>query len=101
MYKRQEQMREEIMKEVKNLFRPEFINRVDELIVFHPLEEADIEQIAALMVRQVQSRLAERDVHLEVDAAVVSHLAREGFDPQYGARPLRRAICLLYTSRCV
>ena len=87
-----EQMREEIMKEVKNLFRPEFINRVDELIVFHPLEEADIEKIAALMVAQVQKRLSERNVHLQVEPAVIAHLAKEGFDPQYGARPLRRAI---------
>lgn len=87
-----EQMREEIMKEVKNLFRPEFINRVDELIVFHPLAESDIEQIAALMVGQVQKRLKERNVHLEVEPEVVAHLAKEGFDAQYGARPLRRAI---------
>ena len=80
------------MKEVKNIFRPEFINRVDELIVFHPLEESDIEKIAALMVGQVQKRLKERNVHLEVEPEVVAHLAKEGFDAQYGARPLRRAI---------
>ena len=87
-----EQMKETILGEVKNLFRPEFINRVDELIVFHALEQEHIDQIAALMLDQVTKRLAERDIFLTVDAQAIQHLAKEGFDPQYGARPLRRAI---------
>ena len=87
-----EAMKDAVMKEVKELFRPEFINRVDELIVFHPLDEENIRQIAAMMLRQVAQRLAERDVHLTWDDDVVAELAREGYDAKYGARPLRRVI---------
>ncbi len=87
-----EQMKETIMTEVKNLFRPEFINRVDELIVFHSLEQEHIDAIAKLMLGQVVKRLEERDVHLEIEPEAVQFLAKEGFDAQYGARPLRRAI---------
>ncbi len=87
-----EQMRERIMKEVKNLFRPEFLNRVDEIIVFHPLQEEEIRKIAGLMVEQVQKRLLEQGIELDVPDEVVAYLAKAGFDPQYGARPLRRAI---------
>ena len=87
-----EQMRDRIMKEVKNLFRPEFLNRVDEIIVFHPLQEEEIRRIAGLMVAQVQKRLLEQGIELDVPDEVVAYLAKAGFDPQYGARPLRRAI---------
>ncbi|MCL2812177.1 MAG: ATP-dependent Clp protease ATP-binding subunit [Clostridia bacterium] len=87
-----EQMKETIMGEVKNLFRPEFLNRVDELIVFHALEQGHIDAIAKLMLEQVTKRLNERGVHLEIDPDAVHFLAKEGFDAQYGARPLRRAI---------
>ena len=87
-----EQMRDRIMKEVKNLFRPEFLNRVDEIIVFHPLQEDEIRRIAGLMVAQVQKRLLEQGIELDVPDEVVAYLAKAGFDPQYGARPLRRAI---------
>ncbi len=87
-----EQMKETIMGEIKNLFRPEFLNRVDEIIVFHPLERAHIDAIASLMLGQVVKRLEERDVHLTIGEECVQFLATEGFDPQYGARPLRRAI---------
>jgi ATP-dependent Clp protease ATP-binding subunit ClpC len=87
-----EQMKETIMGEVKTLFRPEFINRVDELIVFHALEQEHIDDIARLMLDQVAKRLEERDIRLQIDADVVQYLAKEGFDIQFGARPLRRAI---------
>ena len=87
-----EQMRDNIMDEVKQVFRPEFLNRVDEIIVFHELTEADIHQIAALMLKAVGKRLAERGIELEVTSEAVDLLARSGFDPQYGARPLRRTI---------
>lgn len=80
------------MKQVKELFRPEFINRVDELIVFHPLTEENIRAIAGLMLTQVASRLEERDVHLTWDEEALRHLAEEGYDAKYGARPLRRVI---------
>ncbi|MBE5786993.1 MAG: ATP-dependent Clp protease ATP-binding subunit [Clostridiales bacterium] len=87
-----ERMREKVLSDIKNIFRPEFLNRVDELIVFHKLEQQDIEKIAALMLSQVADRLQEREIRLFYGEDVVSHLAREGFDSQYGARPLRRVI---------
>ncbi len=87
-----ESMKDSVMKAVKDVFRPEFINRVDELIVFHPLTESDIESIAALMLNQVASRLHDRAISLTWDADVVTKLAQEGYDPKFGARPLRRLI---------
>ena len=87
-----EAMKEQVMKEVKDIFRPEFINRVDELIVFHALEQNDIDKIAYLMLSQVADRLQKRGMHLKFENEVVALLAKEGYDPQYGARPLRRVI---------
>ena len=87
-----ERMREKVLMEIKSVFRPEFLNRVDEIIVFHKLEERDIEAIAALMLSQVAKRLEERGVALKYSQDVISHLAKAGFDPQFGARPLRRVI---------
>ncbi len=85
-------LREAVMKAVKNVFRPEFINRVDEMIVFHALSEENICAIARLMLTQVATRLEERAIHMTWDAAVEEKLSREGYDPKYGARPLRRLI---------
>ena len=87
-----ETMRENIMDEVKRIFRPEFLNRVDEIIVFHALEQDEIDRIAALMLANVQKRLRERDIDLEVDESAIMLLSAAGYDLQYGARPLRRAI---------
>ena len=87
-----EMMKDAVMKEVRDLFRPEFINRVDELIVFHALEEKDIRAIAEMMLRQVAQRLSERGVRLTWSDEAAAHLAREGYDARYGARPLRRVI---------
>ena len=87
-----ERMRERVLTDIKSVFRPEFLNRVDEIIVFHKLEQKDIEAIAGLMLSQVAKRLQERDITLEYGADVVAHLAQAGFDPQFGARPLRRVI---------
>jgi ATP-dependent Clp protease ATP-binding subunit ClpC len=87
-----ESMKESVMGELKQIFRPEFLNRVDEIIVFHSLEEGDILAIARLMLNAVAKRLAERGVELVIDEGAVKLLAKSGFDPQYGARPLRRAI---------
>ena len=87
------EMQRRVMDEVKRMFRPEFINRVDELIVFHPLTAENIRSIAELMVGQVTKRLKENSgVDLTLDAASLDSLAKEGYDPQYGARPLRRVI---------
>ena len=87
-----EAMKERVMNEVKDTFRPEFINRIDDLIVFHALEPADIEQIAALMLGSVAKRLQERGMSLLYHDDVVTLLARQGYDANYGARPLRRTI---------
>ncbi len=84
--------REMLLEELKRAFRPEFLNRVDDIIVFHPLDEEHTRQIAGLMLRSVVKRLEERDIHITVSDEAVDFLAKEGFDPVYGARPLRRAI---------
>ena len=87
-----ERMKESMLEELKRTFRPEFLNRADELIVFHPLDEENILRIAGLMVGSVAQRLKERGIALSWDDNVLQYLAKEGFDPTYGARPLRRAI---------
>ncbi|MDR2515169.1 MAG: ATP-dependent Clp protease ATP-binding subunit [Christensenellaceae bacterium] len=87
-----ERMRDVMMEELKRAFRPEFINRVDEIIVFHQLDQGNIHSIASLMLKTVAKRLAERGIELEWDEEVLNYLAKEGFDELYGARPLRRAI---------
>jgi len=78
--------------ELKNFFRPEFLNRIDEIIVFNHLTRIDIWQICGLMVKQVQNRLRDKGINLIVELSVQAFLTDEGYDPIYGARPLRRAI---------
>ena len=85
-------MREVVMKKLKETFRPEFLNRLDDIIVFNKLSEENIEQITRLMLAELEKRINALDIKVSFDNAVVSALAREGFDPVYGARPLRRAI---------
>lgn len=87
-----EAMKERVMESVKDTFRPEFINRVDELIVFHALEPADIRQITSLMLGSVAKRLQQRGMSLTYGEDVVELLAAQGYDANYGARPLRRTI---------
>jgi len=87
-----EAMREKVMTEVKKAFRPEFLNRLDEIIVFHELTEAQLRDVVELMVKDLQKRLAERKLRMEVTEEAKAWLAKEGYDPVYGARPLRRAI---------
>ena len=87
-----EAMKDSVMKEVKDLFRPEFINRVDEMIVFHPLSEDEIRTITEMMLKQVAKRLEEQEIRLVWDDAVIRKLADDGYDPKFGARPLRRMI---------
>ena len=77
---------------LKAAFRPEFLNRIDETIVFHPLSQEQTVQIVSLMTREVQGRLEDRDISFELTPDASTWLAKEGFDPVYGARPLRRAI---------
>ena len=83
-------MKEHMMEELKRSFRPEFLNRIDDIIVFHNLDEEDTLKIAALMLRSISQRLAERNIHLSYTDEVVAKLAKMGFDAEYGARPLRR-----------
>jgi ATP-dependent Clp protease ATP-binding subunit ClpC len=78
--------------ELKNFFRPEFLNRIDEIIVFNHLTRIDIWEICELMIKQVQNRLKDKGINLIVDLSVQAFLTDEGYDPLYGARPLRRAI---------
>ncbi|CCC57819.1 MULTISPECIES: ATP-dependent Clp protease ATP-binding subunit [Caloramator] len=87
-----EKMKQNVMEDLKKTFRPEFLNRIDEIIVFHPLEDKDIEKIAELMLKSVINRLKDLEVEISYDEDVIKHLSKQGFDPTYGARPLRRAI---------
>ena len=81
-----------VMAEVKSFFRPEFINRIDEVVVFHALDEKNIAAIARIQLGYLEKRLAKLDMRMEVDAAALAELAKAGFDPVFGARPLKRAI---------
>ncbi len=87
-----EDMKEKVMTEISKIFRPEFLNRLDDIIVFHELTEEQLRQIVEMMVKDLQKRLAERKLTLEITEAAKSWLAKVGFDPIYGARPLRRAV---------
>ena len=81
-----------ITDELKRVFRPEFLNRVDETIIFHPLSADEINEVVTLMLDRVSKQIAQKGMDFEVTDAAKQYLAREGFDPQYGARPLRRAV---------
>ncbi|MGG4495261.1 ATP-dependent Clp protease ATP-binding subunit [Brevibacillus reuszeri] len=85
-------MKDKVMDELKKSFRPEFLNRIDEVIVFHSLEEEHIEQIVSLMTDELRKRLKEQSIDFQLTDDAKKILAKEGFDPAYGARPLRRAI---------
>lgn len=85
-------IREAVMGELKNVFRPEFLNRVDDIIVFRQLTQTDIDEIARRMLAGLSKRIAELDLKVEFAESAVSEIGKEGFDPVYGARPLRRAI---------
>ncbi|MFH1647042.1 MAG: AAA family ATPase [Chloroflexota bacterium] len=87
-----EAMKEKVMAEVKKIFRPEFLNRLDEIIVFHELSEEQLRKVVDLMVRDLQERMAEHKLGIELTEKAKSWLAKEGYDPVYGARPLRRVI---------
>ena len=87
-----EEMKEKVMTEVKKTFRPEFLNRLDDIIVFHELTEEQLRKIVDLLMDDLQERLADRKIKLEITDGAKSWLARTGFDPVYGARPLRRAV---------
>ena len=87
-----ERMKAAVMEVVGTHFRPEFINRIDETVVFHPLDQAEIRQIADIQLNNLRQRLAARDLGIQITDAALDLLAEAGFDPVYGARPLKRAI---------
>ena len=90
--KEYENIKKDVMAELKKQFRPEFINRIDDIIVFHKLTEEDVKQIIEIMLRQVQNRLKDQDYIVEIDDSVKELVAKKGIDTNYGARPLKRAI---------
>ncbi len=85
-------MKGRMLEELKKAFRPEFLNRVDEMIVFHSLEKEHLKEIVTLMTAQLTKRLAEQEIELELSEAAQEKITKEGYDPEYGARPLRRAL---------
>jgi ATP-dependent Clp protease ATP-binding subunit ClpB len=87
-----EEDRDRVMAALRRTFRPEFLNRIDEIVVFHALGREHIRKIVDLQLAQLRKRLADRNITLEVSTAAMDALAKEGFDPQYGARPLKRLI---------
>ncbi len=87
-----EDVKDAVWGELKNHFRPEFLNRIDETVVFHALDAQHIESIAAIQLKVLEARLATMDLHLQVSPAALAELAKVGFDPVFGARPLKRAI---------
>jgi ATP-dependent Clp protease ATP-binding subunit ClpB len=78
--------------ELKKYFRPEFLNRIDDIIIFHSLDEKQLEAVVGIQLQHLELRLAQQQLVVEVDASAKKFLAKEGYDPQFGARPLKRAI---------
>jgi ATP-dependent Clp protease ATP-binding subunit ClpC len=87
-----EKMRERILEEAKKTFRPEFLNRLDDIVVFRSLTKPDLVQILDLEMKKVMERLKARNITLELDEKAKDLLTGRGYDPQYGARPMRRAV---------
>jgi ATP-dependent Clp protease ATP-binding subunit ClpC len=87
-----EKMKEKVSEELKRNFRPEFLNRIDEVIVFHELTREEVKSIVDLMVTRIEEQLQSQDVDIELTDAAKDYLARTGYDPALGARPLRRAL---------
>ena len=90
--KSQDKLKEAVMEEVKGHFRPEFLNRIDEMVVFHGLDQKNIASIARIQLQRLTTRLAKMDMVLEVSDAALAKVAEAGYDPVFGARPLKRAI---------
>ncbi|PZV08919.1 MAG: ATP-dependent chaperone ClpB [Leptolyngbya sp.] len=89
---RYDEMRVQVLKALQKQFRPEFLNRVDDLILFHSLRKSELRKIVALQIRRVQRRLADQTIGLEIADSAIDFIAESGYDPVYGARPLKRAI---------
>ena len=87
-----EKQRQAVEQELRHSFRPEFLNRLDEIIIFQPLTETEIAQIVELQLHNLQHELAEKTIKFDIDPEVITHLAKTGYDPVFGARPLKRLI---------
>jgi ATP-dependent Clp protease ATP-binding subunit ClpC len=87
-----ERRADKVRDELKNVFNPEFLNRLDDVIVFHPLSREHISQIVAVLLKDVRKRLAEEELALKLTDSATDFLVKHGYDEQYGARPLKRAI---------
>jgi ATP-dependent Clp protease ATP-binding subunit ClpB len=87
-----DRMKNAVIEDLRHHFRPEFLNRVDEIIVFHALTEANLKEIVEIQLGRLRERLAERQMSLELTDAAKSFLVKDGYDPTYGARPLKRTI---------
>jgi ATP-dependent Clp protease ATP-binding subunit ClpB len=85
-------MEDKVMAELKRHFRPEFLNRVDDVIIFQSLDEEELSHIVEIQIGKLEKRLAQQNLTLDVDASAKKLLAKEGYDPQFGARPLKRAV---------
>ena len=90
--KEYENTKKEVLGELKKGFRPEFVNRIDEIIVFHKLNEQELSQIVDIMLKQIEDRIRQKDIKLEIDKSAKDLIIKKGTDTNYGARPLRRAI---------
>ena len=88
----EEQMREAVNETLHAHFLPEFLNRIDEVLIFHPLSAANIRRIVELQIRRLQGQLQDRGIELQVSSAALDAIAAQGYDPTFGARPLKRVI---------
>ena len=87
-----EKVKDAVMKEVRQHFRPEFVNRIDEIVVFNSLDAKNVKKIAEIQLKHLKKRMTEQQIGLDVTEAALDEIAKVGFDPQFGARPLKRAI---------
>lgn len=85
-------MQKRILEELKKAYRPEFLNRIDETVVFRSLEKPELHQIVKIMTKSITSRLAEQGIKIKITPSAIDVIGKVGFDPEYGARPIRRAI---------
>lgn len=90
--KKYEETKKDVMQELKKQFRPEFLNRIDEIIVFHKLSDNEIESIIDIMIEEVVNRMKQNNIDIKIDKSVKELIAKKGIDKAYGARPLRRTI---------
>ena len=87
-----EKRTEEVMKELRAHFKPEFLNRLDDIIIFNPLTEDGLREIVSIMFKEIETKLAAKEIRAELTVAAKALIAEAGFDPVYGARPLKRAL---------